>query len=266
MNNIKYVAILSVLCLVLTFCMGCTTQGNTPATTIAQKTPLVQETVTLAEPASAVSPQGNASIIAQLAAVQSNNPVWLEAYRMFNNMKKTEYIHKTFVDESKGIYDFDCLGFVDTVLKNADPTAYAAISHNYAKPSIAQYAGYIDKLDPKVPNAAGWSRVTRPIDLKPGDVCLWLKPTTLDLGHMWIIAGKPTINPSQTNEVLVRILDSDGAHADDSRSLQKYKYGLGTGILGMMVDNEGTPIGLYWNTSASSLGELDTTIVCARLN
>ena len=65
-------------------------------------------------------------------------------------------------------------------------------------PSIESYAVYFCKLDLTKPDAAGWTKVGHPVNLKPGDVCLWLKPTTLDIGPMWIIAGGPNVNPKRT--------------------------------------------------------------------
>ena len=189
---------------------GATAPSNTTSVTTEKTVPAVMETVnqTTAPPAQ--------SIADQLALVKSDNVVWSEAYRIYMNMKTTEYVHTTSVDEALGDYKFDCLGFVDYVLSRADTAAYNAASHGYARPEIAQYAGYFNKLDTKTPNAAGWTKVEHPLELKPGDICLWLKPTTLDLGHMWIIAGTPKVNPSRPDEVLVRIFDSDGVHSDDS--------------------------------------------------
>jgi hypothetical protein len=203
----------------------------------------------------------------QLAEVRSESPVWREAYRMFSNVKSTEYVHPPYtVNDADGIYKFDCLGFVDHVLMNADPAGYKAIGKD-VNPSIGSYAAYFNKLSTTSPDALGWTKVPQPINLQPGDVCLWLRPTTLDTGHMWIIAGEPKVNPKRTDEVLVRIFDSSVAHSDDSRTGSAYRTGLGSGILGMMVDNEGNSIGLYWDGGAStSAGEKDTTIVCGRLN
>ena len=208
------------------------------------------------------------SIAEQLASVKSDNPVWLESYRMFRNIKSTEYVHPPYtVDDPAGIYKFDCLGFVDHVLMNADPAGYTVIGKG-VNPSIGSYAGYFNKLDTARPDAAGWTKVAHPADLKPGDVCLWLKPSTLDAGHMWIIAGELKVNPKRTDEVQVRILDSTGtSHGDDSRTGSADKTGLGSGILGMMVDSGGYPAGLYWEDGESTgAGEKDTTIVCGRLN
>ncbi|MFA4860572.1 hypothetical protein [Methanoregula sp.] len=213
-------------------------------------------------PVHAVSP----GVTEQLALVNSSSSVWREAYRIFSNMKSTEYVHTTYVNESKGIYRFDCLGFVDYVLQQGAPEAFKSAGHGYERPELAVYGRYFRNLGP-TPNPEGWSRVARPVDLKPGDICLWQKITPDSVGHMWIIAGTPYVNPARTDEVLVRIFDSDGVHADDSRAAKSYKYGLGSGILGMLVDAGGNPVGLNWQGgNMSSPGTMDPTIVCARYN
>lgn len=201
---------------------------------------------------------------AVLAAVRSDSPVWAEAYRIFRNMKSTEYVHTTYVDEEKGIYRFDCLGFVDYVLQQGAPAAFKAAGKGYERPEMVVYGDYFAKLGTE-PNAEGWSRIFHPVDLKPGDICLWQKKTSDSVGHMWIIAGTPQVNPERKDEVMVRILDSDGVHGDDSRAEKSYKYGLGTGVLGMMIDTAGNPVGLYWiggNLTSPALP--DPTIECAR--
>jgi len=207
------------------------------------------------------------TIAEQLASVQSDSPVFREAYRMFRNIRSTEYLHPPYTsDDTTGTYKFDCLGFVDHVLMNAAPEAYREIGKG-ANPSIESYAAAFNAMDTKSPAALYGTKVQRPVDLRPGDVCLWLKPNTLDTGHMWIIAGEPTINPKRADEVIVRIFDSTGTvHSDDSRAGSAWNTGLGTGILGFMTDTEGNPVGLYWEGGASTAaGEKDTTIVCGRL-
>lgn len=180
-------------------------------------------------------------------------------------MKSTEYVHTTYVDEEKGIYRFDCLGFVDYVLQHGTPAAFRSAGRGYERPEMVVYADYFAKQG-SIPNAEGWTRVAKFAELKPGDICLWQKKTSDSVGHMWIIAGNPAVNPYRKDEVLVRILDSDGVHGgSDSRADKTYKYGLGTGILGMMTDADGNPAGLYWeggNLSSPALP--DPTIVCGR--
>ena len=252
-------ALLPLVLLLILFAIaaGCTSSPSSSSPT----TP----TVTISPATTAAG--AHASVAEQLASVKSDNPVWKSAYHMFSTMKSTEYVHPPYtVDETNGVYKFDCLGFADHALMDADMTAYAAIGKG-ANPSIESYAAYFNKLSTTTPDAAGWTKVAYPADLAPGDICLWLKPSTLDTGHMWIIAGTPAVNPKRSGEVLVRILDSTGTpHSDDSRTGAANKTGLGSGILGMMTDSGGNPIGLYWEGGASTgAGEKDTTIVCGRL-
>ena len=257
--------ILTITGLVL-FC-GCTAPASpqTPVSPTHDGKPMERSS---SEPAAVPHTAAQKETISeQLASVQSKNPVYMEAYRMFRNIQSTEYVHPPYtVDDAAGIYKFDCLGFVDHVLMNADMTSYKEIGKN-VNPSIESYSAYFTKLDPTRPNALGWTKVPRPIDLRPGDVCLWLKSNTLDTGHMWIIAGEPKVDPDRTDEVLVRIFDSTGTvHRDDSRSGSQPGTGLGSGILGFMVNGEGNPAGLYWEGGESTgAGERDTTIICGRL-
>jgi hypothetical protein len=186
---------------------------------------------------------------------------------MYTNMKTTRYSHNTSINEAQGSYQLDCLGFINSVVMNADPGGYREISQGF-NASILSYAAYFGRLEYETPKPDGWMKVAHPADLKPGDICLWLKPNTFDNGHMWIIAGKPVVNPNRSDEVLVRVLDSTPhVHSEDSRTGSINRTGLGSGILGMMVDGNGSPVGLYWDGGVStSVSEKDTTIVCGRLN
>lgn len=256
------------LCVSLIFIAGCTSPSarqEPPATpSPAAYTGIPTQEALAAPPASAAIKE---PIAEQLASVQSDSPVFREAYRMFRNIRSTEYVHPPYTsDDTTGTYKFDCLGFVDHVLMNATPSAYREIGKG-AYPSIESYAAAFNAMDTKSPVALYGSKVQRPVDLRPGDVCLWLKPNTLDTGHMWIIAGEPKVNPKRADEVMVRIFDSTGTvHSDDSRTGSAGKTGLGTGILGFMTDTGGNPVGLYWEGGASTAaGEKDTTIVCGRL-
>jgi hypothetical protein len=239
---------------------GITTTMSTTSVTQEKTIPIGVETISRT-----ITPTAQ-NVAEQLAAVKSTSIVWREAYRMFSNMRSTDYVHPPYtVDDPAGIYRFDCLGFVDHVLINADPAGYKEIGKG-VNPSIESYASYFNRLDTVKPDAAGWTKVAHPIDLKPGDVCLWLTPGTLDTGHMWIIAGEPSLNPKRSSEVLVRIFDSSKAHSDDSRTGSAYPLGLGSGILGMMADGEGSLAGLYWDGGTSPAGEKGTTILCGRLD
>ncbi|MFA4877998.1 MAG: hypothetical protein WC586_11335 [Methanoregula sp.] len=213
-------AILLMFILLVVF-SGCTTtpapQGiTTPVSTITVNP---GKTVPVATGTTSLVPATRGESIAeQLASVKSDNAIWRETYRMFLNITFTEYVHPPYTDDdAAGIYKFDCLGFVDHVLIHADPAAYKIIGKG-VNASIESYADYFNKLDTLNPDSAGWIKVVRPVDLRPGDICLWLRPNTFDKGHMWIIAGEPKVNPKRPDEVLVRIFDSTGtSHSNDSR-------------------------------------------------
>lgn len=264
--RLSVVSVLLALVLLTAF-SGCTsTPAQQSGTATVSTTSVTTETGVMERAAASSMTAPYQGIADQLAAVRSDNAIWREAYRMFLNMKSTDYVHPPYtVDEAAGIYRFDCLGFVDHVLMNADPAGYKLIGKGL-NPSIESYAAYFNTLDTTKPDEAGWMKVTRPIDLKPGDVCLWLTPDTIDAGHMWIIAGEPAVNPKRNTEVLMRIFDSSKAHSDDSRTGSECPLGLGSGVLGMMVDRQGSPAGLYWDGGTSPAGEKGTTIVCGRLN
>lgn len=267
MNRSLLPAGLALVLLAAVLLAGCTSTQTPvpqqPATTVAPAAVSVSEHAAPSGTLRAETP-ASTDYVALLGTVKSDSPVFSEAYRIFRNMKSTEYVHTTYVDEDRGIYRFDCLGFVDYVLQQGAPAGFKAAGKGYERPEMVVYGDYFAKLGAE-PNAEGWSRVFRPIDLKPGDICLWQKKTEGSVGHMWIIAGTPAINPGRKDEVMVRILDSDGVHGDDSRAEKSYQYGLGTGILGMMIDSAGSPTGLYWiggNLSSPALP--DPTIECAR--
>jgi hypothetical protein len=186
---------------------------------------------------------------------------------MFLNTKSAEYAHYPYtVDEARGIYRFDCHGFVDQVLLNADPAVYREMGGGADPVLLTSYVAYFNGLDTRTPNDVGWTRVAHPEDLKPGDVYLWRPPLP---GHVFIIAGEPKVNPEHNDEVLVRIIDSappDSIHSDDSRKGSD-KGGLGSGILGLRVDGEGNPTGFNWKGGMNTAsGTKDATILCGRLN
>jgi hypothetical protein len=256
-------------CLFLILCLLVLSAGCASAPVQQSTTAPVSTTIQTAENTGrTITNAPKENIAEQLASVKSDNPVWNAAYRMFRNIRSTEYVHPPYTsDDATGVYKFDCLGFVDHLLMEADMASYKEIGKD-VNPSIESYSAYFSRLDAKTPDALGWTKVPHPVDLKPGDICLWLKPNTLDTGHMWIIAGEPKVNPKRTGEVLLRIFDSTGTvHSEDSRTGSAFKTGLGSGILGYMVDGEGNPAGLFWEGGLSTgAGEKDTTIICGRLN
>jgi len=116
------------------------------------------------------------------------------------------------------------------------------------------------------PGSGGWMRVSTPLELRPGDIIVWLKPDSSDAnstGHIMIVAGDPIENPKRTGEVLVPVIDSTKSiHSSDTRS--PGQTGLGKGIIGIMTDSSGLPTGYYWRGGKSRTFH-ETEMVFARI-
>ena len=259
-------------CIVIILIAGCTSTSSVN-TTLSAPTPIqttnavptsTQIPVTTTTPTTETLKQ---SIDNQLAAVNSSNPIWREAYQTFLNINYTAYSHVPYtVNETAGIYEFDCHGFVGYVLKNSDPAMYQEMGGGVDPVLLETYVPYFTSLDIKAPNDVGWVKVAHPIDLKPGDICFWRPP---DPGHVFVIAGAPQVNPNKNDEVLVRVIDSvppDLSHSHDSRKNSDLG-GLGSGIIGFMTDDQGNPVAFNWKGGVNTPdGPTKATILCGRMN
>lgn len=186
-----------------------------------------------------------------------------EATRQLALMNASEYTHATFVDEENGTYNYDCSGFVGYALSRADPCAYRVLLH--ARPDAGNFYYHFIEFGTD-PGSGGWMTVSTPLELRPGDIIVWLKPDSSDAkstGHIMIVSGNPQRNPERSNEVLVRVIDSTtSAHSDDTRN--PGGSGLGEGIIGIMTDSSGYPTGYYWRGGVSAAFQ-KTEMVFARI-
>jgi hypothetical protein len=70
-------------------------------------------------------------------------------------------------------------------------------------------------------------------------------------------------NPQRADEILVPIIDSTmSPHAEDSRT--KGETGLGSGLIGILVDREGRPVAFHWKGGLSKKA-VETPIALGRL-
>lgn len=190
------------------------------------------------------------------------------AEQTLSSMKSSQYQHVTYVDESSGVYDFDCSGFVDYVLQRTFPDALAAISYHpnrLNRPSHQDFYRFFARLGTD-DSATGWIRVNRVHDLRPGDIIAWLKPNRTSysgIGHVMIVRS---IESAESNEVNVQIIDSTRSpHAFDSRV--NGTNGLGMGTLSIVLNSVGDAVGFRWRDGLSAhveyakmaFGELDSS-------
>lgn len=188
-----------------------------------------------------------------------------EAEREFSGMKTSVYQHHTDVDEAVGRFNYDCSGFLDYALQRISPSAYAEVPISKASSKRPLAQDFYTLLSHPTRISSHWVQISHIDHVRTGDIVVWLRPPDSDstnTGHVMVIVGRP-IASSQTNEVLFTVLDSTTSpHAQDSRP--QGQTGLGTGIIGVIVDTQGNPIAFRWRGGESKQAH-STSIAFGRL-
>jgi hypothetical protein len=163
-------------------------------------------------------------------------------------MRTTGYQHTTDVRPATGEYYYDCSGLVDYALARSAPADLKALPITTSVRPLAE--DFEHHLSAVAQGSAGgpWQPVRAASELRPGDVVAWLKPpgsTSTNTGHVMVVDQAAARNPARPAEWLVKVIDSTtGPHAQDSRGQDD--DGLGTGTIGLQVDDSGAPTGFYW--------------------
>lgn len=190
-----------------------------------------------------------------------------EANRQLAAKTASSYSHHTYIDETHGSYDYDCSGFVGYALRRAVPDAFAELTKATVRRPLSKHiVGFIEGI-PAASPMGRWHRVTRAIDLVPGDIVAWLKPadsTSTNTGHVMIVHGVPTPQAAHPERIVVPVIDSTAMRhgAGDSRPV--HTSGLGTGSIVLVVDASGAPIHFYWTPNKAR--EHTSLIVLAHLD
>jgi len=173
------------------------------------------------------------------------------AETLIGGIRETHYEHKTHVVPSNGIYDMDCSGFVDYLLKRVAPERYAQlpIELGHARPRAAIYFEFFHSL-PSNP-IAGWKPIDQLAVARRGDIIGWaLEASTQkpgDTGHVVIVAAPPV--STNAKEYRVTVYDSSGIrHDEDSRP--EGTSGIGKGVITIRVDDRDRPVGFRFNSHA----------------
>ena len=182
-----------------------------------------------------------------------------EAEHILSTVKSSNYRHAAHVDENRGVYDFDCSGFVNYVLQQTLPDDLAAIkflANPFGRARAQDYYYYFAGLG-SGNVGGGWRGIARPSDLLPGSVIAWLKSPNSDsddTGHIMIVRTNPVADLKHSNEILVAVIDSTRSpHAQDSRV--NGTTGIGTGIISLVVNTTGNAIGFRWRDGESKVTE-----------
>jgi hypothetical protein len=173
------------------------------------------------------------------------------AEKLISDIRQTHYQHKTYVVPSEGIYDMDCSGFVDYLLRRVAPQQYAnlPIETGHARPRAAMYFDLFHGLPDN--HATGWKSIDRLANAERGDILAWsLEASTQkpgDTGHVVIVASPPIL--ANKHEYKIAVYDSSGIHHDDD-SRPKGMNGIGKGVITFRVDDPGAPAGFQFNSLA----------------
>jgi hypothetical protein len=173
------------------------------------------------------------------------------AEQLMSGMRATHYLHKTHADRTSGVYDMDCSGFVDYLLKHLAPAQFAqlGVEPGHARPRAAMYFQLFNRL--RESPLPGWEAVAKLRNARRGDLLAWqLTPSTQepgDTGHVVVIAAAPV---EQANGLYrVEIFDSSVIHHDDD-SRPEGTNGIGKGVITIRADAHGKPIGFQFNSRA----------------
>jgi hypothetical protein len=197
--------------------------------------------------------------VAEPQLIQSHQSltIWVESQEhptlanaaadLLAKVKETHYQHKTQVNAGSGVYDLDCSGFVDLLLKRFAPDRFAQvpIESGHARPRAVMYYQLLHGLA-QTP-LPGWTAVHKLAETQPGDIIAWeLTPAAReDTGHVVIVAAAPIQTSSELYRVSV--YDSSGIrHDEDTRP--EGTSGVGKGTITFRVNSEGEPVAFRFNS------------------
>jgi hypothetical protein len=184
-----------------------------------------------------------------------------EARRVLSQVKTTSYSHTTHIDESRGLYEVDCSGFVDLVLKAVAPKSLAKLDsrRTHKRPLADDYEQTFENAASQSGNAIGWQNIARVADARPGDIIAWKNPAHktgehTNTGHVMVIDSRPVEDPSRSRYAQnagttyrITVIDSTSSpHGFDSRA--EGQSGVGRGTIWLVVDSAGKPIGYRWKS------------------
>ena len=184
---------------------------------------------------------------------------------MLGAVKQSSYAHVTHIDTAAGVYDVDCSGLVDYVLKQTAPKAL----YRDRKATVAQTAPLADDYYSTFENAAATpascvaARLTHVNEAHPGDILCWKDPTHklgehTNTGHVMIIDEAP-VEEARDEETIIGNLRSWSSIQPPRRtrrdSRQPDTGGVGRGTLWIDTDASGAPTGYRWKSATGMVHE-----------
>ncbi|MEC7519518.1 MAG: hypothetical protein VYE22_06615 [Myxococcota bacterium] len=209
-------------------------------------------------------------LVASVASANATAPGSRGASRVMDvlehvreNLEETRYSHQRRVREHRGQYFFDCSGMVQWVLSRASRRSMLDLDEG-ERPLAIHFVRRIRRA-PTDRYRAGWRRIERLSDVRPGDVFAWRRPDgfrSRNTGHVGFVVAPPR-RYQDTSIYLLRLADASRyVHQDDTRPWPG-PGGFGHGTMAFLADEEGRPIGYAW-AGLHSRGFRETEIVFGR--
>jgi hypothetical protein len=157
------------------------------------------------------------------------------ASSIVGSLTETHYTHDSYINALQGIYDTDCSGFVDYLLRQSAPSQYQLVPKEpgFTRPRAYMYGQFFRHL------AMGVQ--------EPGDILAWdLLPIEQyhDTGHCMIVAGPPV--PVSASVVSLTVIDSSALrHYSDSRP--RGTSGVGSGAIHFQLSDDGRPLAFQFD-------------------
>ena len=169
------------------------------------------------------------------------------------------------VQPKDGIFCFNCSGFIGWLLRDHLDAYIDFWPKSGERPYVKDYCDRIQEL--KTNPSPYWESIESVWDIRPGDIVSWKRPTQYGdrypSGHVMIAVEPVSLSP-RPNEVLLTVIDSTKQpHTDDSREVSK-RTGLGHGVVGIGINEDGTPKSYFWR-GALSTNEIITWVGAARM-
>lgn len=166
-------------------------------------------------------------------------------------MTSTHYQHHYRIDPRAGVYNADCVGLVDNVVRRATPAAWKDLHEqlNIRRGYVPRPGRWITFLTSPLPET--WKRIQRADQVRAGDIIVMGKqPSTRFVGHAVIVAEAP--QRLTDGSYAVRIIDSTGTpHGSaDTRLTDRRAQGhsgLGEGTIQLRVGSSGLITGAAWS-------------------
>ena len=179
----------------------------------------------------------------------------LKAEDIVNTATHTVYQHKDHIDPQQGIYECDCNGFVEFVLKHTAKRHLEMIpkESTQPRPRAFEYFGFFASL--LAASGGDWKRIEFLRDAGRGDIIAWRFATIekhVNTGHVVILAETPKLDASG-DFFTVRVYDSAAEpHFEDTRPSPAGKNGVGSGVINFKLDGDGRPIAYLFAPPATA--------------